>query len=445
MLAGTANRARLTGFQLIMRQKSRLRAQKSVKTSIALLIKIIEIITGLLILLTLLQQSNLLPLIPLLHILQLQQLPLTCSQLLPFGLQLCQLHLALLRFVDLCLQFLQSLLPLHCRSCFLLQLLLHTYHFGFCCLHIFFKLLLFSNSAQAVLQRNQIFRHDSRRCCHLLLFLFVQSNNRINQGQYFFNTALVMTQSKALQLLRICGINAADAVQRLLASALLLGKFVTLGRSILLQLLLQLLEEVCMKQITEDFTALIRIGIQKFAELSLRNHRYLRKLLMIKPQQLHYAFIYLRHSRYRHAVIGIVQLGAGLLLRHASAALCRTAVLRVTFYPVALAAEGKLQLHKRRRIGIRILAAQHVGITHTATRLPVQGIGNGIKNYGFTGSCITGNQIQSLLTELGKIYHGLPRIRTKRTHNQLQRSHNTSPPISDSKLVRYCFCSSLNS
>ena len=92
-----------------------------------------------------------------------------------------------------------------------------------------------------------------------------------------------MTQSKALQLLRICGINAADAVQRLLASALLLGKFVTLGRSILLQLLLQLLEEVCMKQITEDFTALIRIGIQKFTELSLRNHRYLRKLLMIKP------------------------------------------------------------------------------------------------------------------------------------------------------------------
>ena len=207
----------------------------------------IEIITGLLILLTLLQQNNLLPLVTLLHILQLQQLPLTCSQLLPFCLQLCQLHLALLRFVDLCLNLLQSLLSLHCCSCFLLQLLLHAYHFCFCCLHIFFKLLLFSNSAQAVLQRSQIFRHDSRRCRHLLLFLFVQSSNRINQSQYFFNTALVMTQSKALQLLRICGINAADAVQRLLASALLLGKFVTLSRSILLQLILQLLEEICMK------------------------------------------------------------------------------------------------------------------------------------------------------------------------------------------------------
>ena len=371
MLAGTANRARLTGFQLIMRQKSRLRAQKSVKTSIALLIKIIEIITGLLILLTLLQQSNLLPLIPLLHILQLQQLPLTCSQLLPFGLQLCQLHLALLRFVDLCLKLLQSLLPLHCRSCFLLQPLLHTYDFGICCLHILFKLLLFINSTQAVLQRSQIFRHDSRCCRHLLLFLFVQSNNRINQGQYFFNTALVMTQSKALQLLRICGINAADAVQRLLTSTLLLGKFIALGRSILLQLLLQLLKKVCMKQIAEDFTALIRIGIQKFAELSLSNHRNLRKLLVIKPQQLHNAFIYFRHSRYRHAVIGIVKLGAGLLLCHTATALRRTAVLRVTFYPVALAAEGKLQLHKRRRIGIRILAAQHVGIPHTAARLPV--------------------------------------------------------------------------
>lgn len=123
---------------------------------------------------------------------------------------------------------------------------------------------------------------------------------------------------------------------------------------------------------------------------------------MIKPQQLHYAFIYLRHSGYRNAVIGIVQRGTGLLLRHTGATLRRTTVLRVAFYPVALAAEGKLQLHKGRRISIRILAAQHVGITHTATRLPVQGIGNGIKNYGFAGTGITGNQIQSLLSELGK-------------------------------------------
>ena len=211
MLAGTANRAGLAGFQLIVCQKSRLRAQKSVKASVAQLIKMIEIIAGLLILLTLLQKCNLLPLVTLLHILQLQQLSLPCSQLLPFCLQLCQLHLALLRFIDLCLKLLQSLLSLHCCSCFLLQLLLHTYHFGFCCLHIFFKLLLFSNSAQAVLQRSQIFRHDSRRCRHLLLFLFVKSNNCVNQGQYFFNTAFIVTQSKALQLLRICGINAADA------------------------------------------------------------------------------------------------------------------------------------------------------------------------------------------------------------------------------------------
>ena len=48
MLAGTANRAGLAWFQLIVRQKARLRAQKSVKASIAQLIKMIEIITGLL-------------------------------------------------------------------------------------------------------------------------------------------------------------------------------------------------------------------------------------------------------------------------------------------------------------------------------------------------------------------------------------------------------------
>ena len=69
MLAGTANRAWLAGFQLIVRQKARLRAQKSVKTSVAQLIKMIEIIAGLLILLTLLQQCNLLTLVTLLHFL----------------------------------------------------------------------------------------------------------------------------------------------------------------------------------------------------------------------------------------------------------------------------------------------------------------------------------------------------------------------------------------
>ena len=136
---------------------------------------------------------------------------------------------------------------MHCCSYFLLQLLLHACYSHFCRLHIFFKLLLFINSAQAVLQRSQIFRHDSRRCRHLLLFLFVKSNNCVNQGQYFFNTAFIVTRGKALQLFRISMINAADAVQRLLASALLLGKFVTLSRSILLQPILQLLEEVGMK------------------------------------------------------------------------------------------------------------------------------------------------------------------------------------------------------
>ena len=69
MLAGTANRAGLAGFQLIVCQKSRLRAQKSVKASVAQLIKMIEIIAGLLILLTLLQKCNLLTLVTLLHFL----------------------------------------------------------------------------------------------------------------------------------------------------------------------------------------------------------------------------------------------------------------------------------------------------------------------------------------------------------------------------------------
>ena len=69
MLAGTANGAGLAGFQLIVCQKSRLRAQKSVKTSVAQLIKMIEIIAGLLILLALLQKCNLLTLVTLLHFL----------------------------------------------------------------------------------------------------------------------------------------------------------------------------------------------------------------------------------------------------------------------------------------------------------------------------------------------------------------------------------------
>ena len=69
MLAGTANRAGLAGLQLIVRQEACLRTQKSVKASVAQLIKMIKLIAGLLILLTFLQQCNLLPLVTLLHIL----------------------------------------------------------------------------------------------------------------------------------------------------------------------------------------------------------------------------------------------------------------------------------------------------------------------------------------------------------------------------------------
>ena len=69
MLAGTANRAGLAGFQLIVCQKARLRAQKSVKSSVAQLIKMIEIIAGLLILLSLLQKCNILTLVTLLQFL----------------------------------------------------------------------------------------------------------------------------------------------------------------------------------------------------------------------------------------------------------------------------------------------------------------------------------------------------------------------------------------
>ena len=103
MLAGTTNRAGLARLQLIMRQKARLCAQKSVKANVAELIEMLIFLAGTLILLALLQQCNLLPLVTLLHILQLQQLSLTCSQLLPFCLQLRQLHLTLLRFANLCL------------------------------------------------------------------------------------------------------------------------------------------------------------------------------------------------------------------------------------------------------------------------------------------------------------------------------------------------------
>ena len=174
-----------------------------------------------------------------------------------------------------------------------------------------------------------------------------------------------------------------------------------------------------MEQLAEDFAAFICIRIEEFAELSLRNHGDLRKLLIIQSQQLLHRPVHLARFRHRLPRIGIAQLCRRTLQRQAAAALGRTLILGVTPHDILLPTQTEGKLHERRHIGSRILAAQHRSLTRTAARLAVQRVAQRIKDNCLACARIACNQVQPLLPQTRKIYLRPSGIRAEGTQHQL--------------------------
>ena len=254
----------------------------------------------------------------------------------------------------------------------------------------------------------------------LRLLRLIKPHHSIHQLQRLASAAPELLLPPQRQLGRLLRISiAAYAAEELRRPPLQLLAFLIFIQRLTLQPLLQALVELRMEQLAEDFAAFICIRIEEFAELSLRNHGDLRKLLIIQSQQLLHRPVHLARLGHRLTRIGIAQLCRRTLQRQAAAALGRTLILGVTPHDILLPTQAEGKLHERRHISSRILAAQHRSLTRTAARLAVQRVAQRIKDNRLACARIACNQVQPLLPQTRKIYLRPSGIRAEGTQHQL--------------------------
>ena len=179
----------------------------------------------------------------------------------------------------------------------------------------------------------------------------------------------------------------------------------------------------------ENFLPAFGVGQKELEEIPLGDHGDLRKLVSVQTDNLGNGgrdFPWTGDD----APIGQMQLPFRLLGGHPFAALGRALVFRIAAQSVLLASISKFQLHKGGSLRACILGAEHGSIPVLPTGLPVQCVGNGIKQGGFPGPCVSGDQVEPFFSQLFQLYHRFPCIGSKGRHGQFQWSHGSSSQIS---------------
>ena len=203
------------------------------------------------------------------------------------------------------------------------------------------------------------------------------------------------------------------------------GGFVFLAtyfQSLILQTALQEVIELCPEDIAENFLPFLSSGLQQLAEISLRDHGNLGKLLPGQADDV------------PNSGVNLFQLGnwmpirvnelcrRSLLCASGSPRFC-TGIFRIALHGVFFSAIVKGQFHIGWCIRGGILGAQHGGIPTVAAGLSKQGIGDSIENSGFACAGIACNQIEAAGAQLGKIQFLRTCVGAKAGNRQFQRSH----------------------
>ena len=187
---------------------------------------------------------------------------------------------------------------------------------------------------------------------------------------------------------------------------------------LLLQLILQHHIEVGLENIPKYLLPLAGFRLQQLAEIALRDHSDLRKLLPRQADDLADRRIHL--SPFGDLTpIGIGQLRAGRLCCGSGPLCLRTLIRRIPRHRVDLAAVGKGKLHPRRHILLGILGAQHGRIPVIAAGLAKQRKGDGVKDCGLSRTGIARNQVKSAAAQAVKVQLLHAGIRAKAHHFQL--------------------------
>ena len=157
---------------------------------------------------------------------------------------------------------------------------------------------------------------------------------------------------------------------------------------------------------------------QKLLKISLRDHRNLRKLTAVQADQFLHRTSHLPRLRHRLTPVRKCQHRITLLECHSGSPSLRPQIFRIPVHYINLSLIVKCQFHKGRHIILRIFTAKHPRFTHHAAGFAIQRKHNRIKDRGLACPRISRDQIQSMLSQPGKIKLRPLRVGAKRTHNQ---------------------------
>ena len=194
------------------------------------------------------------------------------------------------------------------------------------------------------------------------------------------------------------------------------------------QAILQILIWSGVENLAKDLGSLRSSRQKKFLEISLRNHRNLRKLAIVETDKLRHRLRYLPRLCDRLSLVRKCQNCIRFLHRHSFPARLRPQILGISSYCVGTSLTGKYKLHKRVRCGFRIFAPKHSCVAHLPACLPVKRKCDRIKNRRLSRSRIPADQVKTSPSKFCKIKFCPPRIRSKRTDNQILRSQSHLPP-----------------
>ena len=179
-----------------------------------------------------------------------------------------------------------------------------------------------------------------------------------------------------------------------------------------------------LENLPENFLAAPGIRHQQLEKIPLGNHGDLRKLAAVQADDADDLLIDLSGPGHQ-AAIRQVKLRLRLLGGGAAAPLGRALILRVAADGVGLAAIGKDQLHLGGRLRLSVLGAEHGRVPVFSAGLPIEGVGNGVKNGGFARAGVAGDEVQALPAQFFQIHHHCSGVGAKGGYRQFQWSHGS--------------------
>ena len=180
-----------------------------------------------------------------------------------------------------------------------------------------------------------------------------------------------------------------------------------------------------LEDLPEDLLAAPGVRQQQLEEIPLGDHGDLGKLAAAQaddPDDLSVHLPGLGHQ----AAVREGQLRVRLLDGGAAALFGQPFIFRVPADRIGLSAVGKDQLHLRGGLRPGVLGAEHGWVPVVAAGLPVEGVGDGVKDGGLAGAGVSGDEVESLLPQLLQVHDHPARIGAEGGYCQFQRSHASS-------------------